>query len=111
MTLTLTKYFSFSASHEKSGRVWGHNYVLGVTVDAPNEEAEADFVAVVERELVSRMASRDLNLHVDFLKGLPIADRTLLPAFWSVLEKAVAPARLRELTLARDQRTLTVYRP
>ncbi|HTL71073.1 MAG TPA: hypothetical protein VL404_07265 [Candidatus Eisenbacteria bacterium] len=108
MDAAFTKYFPFSASRESGGRVFGHNFVLGVTVDAPAEgEPERRFVSAVETGLISRLDSRDLGLDVDFLKGLPTADGPLLCAFWPIVEKAAAPLRLRALSLERDKRTLS----
>ncbi len=108
MTLLFTKQFPFSASYARGEKVLGRNFVLEAALEAPaDEEAETRFVETVERELVSKIESRDLGIHVDFLKGTSIDDRSLLAAFWPIVERAAAPARLRSLSLERDSRTRT----
>ena len=111
MDVQLTKYFSFSASRESGGRVFGHNFILGVTVDAAGEDAERRLVHSVETGLIRTLESRDLGLDVELLKGGPTSDAELLSAFRPVLEKAAAPQKLRRLTLERDKRTITTLIP
>ena len=108
MKALLTKFFRFSASHAAGEKIYGHNYVLGVTVDALTPAAERSFETAVESALIQRLESRDLGLHVDFLKGIEITDAGLLHAFWKVLEEKIKPARLRSLSLERDSRTRPV---
>ena len=105
----LTKSFPFSASYESEGRAVGRNFTLWVTVDALEEGAEREFEAVIERELVSKLHTRDLSQHVDFLKGVPIRDTELLRVFWGRLSKPLAPYHLKRLALQRDARTMTTF--
>ena len=102
MEVLLTKFFRFSASHAAGQKVYGHNYVLGVTVEPLSLEGEKGLEETVGTTLIDRLQSRDLGLHVDFLKGLEINDANLLRSFWKVLEGAVKPAKLRSLSLERS---------
>ena len=107
MDAAFTKFFPFSASRESGGRVFGHNYVLGVTVDAPEEAVERRFVTAVEKDLIHQLESHDLGLDVAFLKGNETSDRELLRAFWPIVQKAAGPLKIRSLSLERDRWTLT----
>ena len=106
MRFRFTKHFPFSASYESSGKIYGHNYILGVTVSAAlDRSAEEAFERDVRDVLVSRLESRDLGLHVDFLKGIAITDENLLRVFASILKNRL-PWPLESLTLERDRRTI-----
>ena len=106
MRHTFTKIFCFSASVESHGRVTGHNYKLGVTVDDLEESVESRFEAALQKSLIDKIHSRDLGADVDFLKGKDLNDKTLLEAFGGVIQKIIAPLSLRSLTLERDERTI-----
>ena len=105
-TLRLTKFFQFSASHENNGRIIGHNYTLSVTMDWLSEEDEAAVVKNIEQDLMAKIRSRDLSLHVDFLKGVQVNEANLLREFEAILKKSVTPVKIYQLTLRRDDRTL-----
>jgi hypothetical protein len=105
---TFTKFFEFSSSYAKDGKVWGRNFRLGLTAHPMDEKTEAAFVRAVEEALIKKIHSRDLGLHVDFLKGTDITDLNLLRAFRMVLKEAIVPVMLKSLTLERDANTVTV---
>jgi hypothetical protein len=107
MKATLTKFFHFSASFSKNNQVIGHNYVLGVTVDSLDEAAESDFTQKIEMALIKKIESRDLGLHVDFLKTVELNDVGILNAFLKEILKSGANAKIRSLSLSRDKKTLT----
>ena len=101
-----TKKFHFSASYEKNGKFYGHNYALTLAIDGiPSEEEEFRLVETVERALIRKVHSHDFGLHVDFLKNVEITPENLLNAFWNKLEPLVRPYRLESISLARDERT------
>ena len=108
MKATFTRYFEFSASYAKDGKVWGRNFRLGLTAHPMDEKTEAAFVHAVEESLIQKIESKDLSLHVDFLKGTEITDLNLLRAFRTVLRAPIAPITLKSLSLERDARTVTV---
>ena len=107
MDAELTKCFAFSASHSSGGRAVGRNYVLSITVPAMREDRESEFEAVVRRELISKLHTRDLSEHVDFLKNVEKTDAALLGAFWTQLEGPLRPYGPKRFALQRDLRTLT----
>ena len=107
MTALLTKYFHFSASYSRGARVYGHNYRLGVTVDAMGREAEAELERRLRSELVEKLDSRDLGTDVGFLKGVEMSDEALLRVFWEIAAAQARPLKLHSLSLERDSRTRT----
>lgn len=107
MRTLLAKKFPFSASFERGGRHFGHNYVLTVEAEPADGVGDEEITARVDRTLIHKMESRDLGLHVDFLKGLEISDANLLGAFWKILERELKPAVITRLGLQKDARTET----
>ncbi len=103
MRFSYTKSFRFSASYSDGLKIIGHNYRLDITTDPPGQES--DFEKRVQSALIAKIHTRDLSLHVDFLKNTPITDERLLEAFRGVLEKELAPLKIQALNLERDDRT------
>ena len=83
----------------------GHNYVLDVSVRGPTDERTGYVIdlsrvkAIVEREVVSKVDHRNLNLEVDFLKDTIPTTENIVVAFWRVLQPALRPATLTRLVL------------
>jgi 6-pyruvoyltetrahydropterin/6-carboxytetrahydropterin synthase len=84
----------------------GHNYTLDVSVTGPIDDRTgyvmdlAQLKAVVQREVVEKVDHRNLNIEVDFMRGLIPTTENIVVAMWSVLEPhVVAPARLARLVL------------
>jgi hypothetical protein len=73
-----------------------------------DEKTEETFVRTVEEKLVRRVDSKDLGLHVDFLKGWDLTDLGLLHSIKSLLKAAIVPVTLKSLSLERDENTVTV---
>ncbi len=111
MATQLTKKFSFSACHTVAGRVLGRNYFLGVTVEWLPEELENKLSAIVHREIISKVHTSDLNMHVDFLKKIAINDGSLLAAFWKRLSGPLSSFSVKYLTLERDSETCATFWP
>lgn len=105
MKALLTKRFSFSASFSRDGRVYGHNYTLGVTLPFSDKIDEEGLERSVREGLIDKIHSRDLSLHVDILKNVEITDLNLLRAFAPEVAAAVRPLALHSLWLERDSRT------
>jgi len=103
----LTKAFAFSASFSAGTRAIGRNYILLVTVEALEESRERLFEECVQKELISRVHSRDLTSQVDFLKGVEMTDASLLAAFWKRLASPLADYRPKRFALQRDTKTVT----
>ncbi len=100
-----TKLFHFSASFSKGAEVRGHNFTLAVTAEYADGMDEAAVEEKIEKALIRKVHSRDLSLHVDFLRGVDITDHNLLKAFLGIISREIAPIRLHSLALERDART------
>ena len=105
MKIALTKYFRFSSSFSKNNKVFGYNYILGVTTDFIAEDEEVRLEQAITKNLIKKIDSRDLGADVDFLKGAHLNDESLLSIFWPIIKKQIHPVPLRSLSLQRDDRT------
>src|SRR5689334_10326337 len=78
----------------------GHNYTLDVSVTGPVDDRTgyvidlADVKRIVSREVVDKVDHRNLNLEVDFLRGVIPTTENFVVAMWRVLEPAARPARV-----------------
>jgi len=121
--VTVTRRLHFSAAHrvhnpqmsdEENRRVFGkcnnpnwhgHNYILDVSVKGPLEERTGYVIdlsrvkAIVTEHVIDKVDHRNLNLEVDFLRGVIPTTENVVVAFWRVLEPALRPARLTRLVL------------
>lgn len=105
MKTTFTKKFNFSASFKRGEKILGHNYVLGVVTDPLSESEETALERSVRSLLIQKIDSRDLGMHVDFLKDTEISEVNLLKAFWGILEQGIQPIALQSLFLEKDARS------
>lgn len=93
----------------------GHNYTLDVSVEG-GVEARTGYVfdlsklkLLVEREIADVVDHRNLNLDVDFMRGvIPTAENMVL-AFWKILEPSVKPATLKRLVLWETENNYVEY--
>jgi 6-pyruvoyltetrahydropterin/6-carboxytetrahydropterin synthase len=121
--VTVTKRLHFNAAHrvhnptlsdEENRRLFGkcnnpnwhgHNYVLDVSVAGPVDPTTGyvlDLGAlkrVVEEHVLSVVDHRNLNLEVEFMRGVIPTAENIAVAFWQVLAPRVAPARLVRIVL------------
>ena len=93
----------------------GHNYVLEVSVQG-EIDARSGYVmdlsvlrAVVEREVIEEMDHRNLNLEVDFMRGINPTAENIVVACWRALAPHVAPARLARLRLWETENNYVEY--
>ena len=103
--MTLTKSYAFSASYSSGPRVIAHNYRLEASFDGLSEAGEPELDKKIQNDLIQKIHSRDLGQDVDFLRGRPLSDTSLLGAFWPLLTQIAHPARLASLSLQRDTGT------
>jgi 6-pyruvoyltetrahydropterin/6-carboxytetrahydropterin synthase len=123
MKTTITKRVSFCAGHrlfnpqfsdEKNRIVFGecanpnghgHNYVLEVSVTGAIDPETSmiislkDLKAVIDEEIVSRIDHKNLNLDVDFLKGLIPTTETLANKIWEILDARFSGGMLTRIVL------------
>ncbi len=123
MKTTITKRVTFCAGHrlfnpgfsnEKNLSVFGecanpnghgHNYVLEVTVTgAVNPDTGMilnlkDLKAVIDSEIVSRVDHKNLNLDVDFMRGLIPTTEMLANRIWEILDARFGGEMLTRIVL------------
>ena len=93
----------------------GHNYVLEVSVSGEVDPRTGYVVDlgvlrdVVERELIEHVDHRNLNLDVDFMRGVNPTSENIVVQCWRVLAPHVAPARLTRLRLWETENNYVEY--
>ena len=121
--VTITRRLHFSAAHrvhspalseEENRRIFGkcnnpnwhgHNYILDVSVRGAVDERTGYVVdltrvkEIVQQHVVDKVDHRNLNLEVDFLRGIIPTTENVVVAFWRVLEPVLRPAKLTRLVL------------
>lgn len=122
-SVTITRRMHFNAAHrvhnpklsaEENQKLFGkcnnpnwhgHNYILDVSVRGA-VDARTGYVLdlstvkqIVEREIISKVDHRNLNLEVDFMRDVIPTTENFVVAIWKALEPALKPARLTRLVL------------
>ena len=93
----------------------GHNYTLDVSVTGPIDERTgyvldlALLKRIVEEHVVARVDHRNLNLDVEFMRGLNPTSENIIVAMWREIEPHVAPARLTRLRLWETENNYVEY--
>ena len=83
----------------------GHNYVLEVSVAGDIDERTGYVVdlgtvkSIVQEAVIDHVDHRNLNLEVEFMRGIIPTTENLVVACWRILEPKLRPARLRRLRL------------
>lgn len=94
----------------------GHNYVLEVTVSGtPDPETGyvidlSDLKQIVHERIVDKCDHTNLNLDVDFLKGILTSSENLAIAFWKELKDALPTGVLHAVRLYETRRNFVEYR-
>lgn len=94
----------------------GHNYTLDVSVEGEVDERSgyvidlANLKAIVEREVVSVVDHRNINLDVPFMAGVIPTAENIAVAFWRLLAPRVEPARLTSVVLWETDNNYVEYR-
>ena len=121
--VTITRRLHFSAAHrvhnpalsdQENRRTFGkcnnpnwhgHNYVLDVSVRGPLDPRTGYVIdlsrvkEIVTERVIDKVDHRNLNLEVDFLRGVIPTTENLVVAIWRELEPALRPAQLTRLVL------------
>ncbi len=109
----ITRKFHFSASHrifnpslsdEENFRIYGkcsnpnghgHNYVMNITVSG-DIDIETGFVMdltelknLVEEEIIAKVDHKNLNIDVEFMKGILPSTENVAVKFWEQIEKKI----------------------
>ncbi|MFT3784258.1 MAG: 6-carboxytetrahydropterin synthase [Nibricoccus sp.] len=93
----------------------GHNYTLEVTVKG-TVDSKTGFVIelgelrrVLEDAIVNKCDHRNLNLEVDFLKGILPSTENLVIAFWNEIEPRLPAGKLHSVRLYETERNYAEY--
>ena len=93
----------------------GHNYVLEVSVTGSIDPTTgyvidlAKLRDIVERDLVSQLDHKNLNLDVPFMSGTNPTTENLIVACWRILAPRVAPGTLTKLKLWETENHYVEY--
>ena len=93
----------------------GHNYVLEVSVSGPVDDRTGYVLdlgvlkRIVQEQVIDRVDHRNMNLEVDFMRGLIPTAENIVVACWGVLEPVVAPGRLSRLRLWETENNYVEY--
>ena len=83
----------------------GHNYTLDVFVTGPVDGKTgyvidlAKVKAIVQREVIDKVDHRNLNLEVDFMRGVIPTTENIVVAMWRVIEPHIDSGKLSRLVL------------
>ena len=131
--VTVTRRLTFNAAHrvhnpelsdEENTRTFGkcnnpnwhgHNYRLDVSVSGPIDDRTGYVIdlgvlkRIVEEKVIQRIDHRNINLEVEFMRGINPTAENIVVACWQVLQPAVAPGRLTRLTLWETDNNYVEY--
>ena len=131
--VTVTRRLTFNAAHRvhnpelsdaENTRIFGkcnnpnwhgHNYRLDVSVRGPIDDRTGYVIdlgalkRIVEEKVVQRIDHRNINLEVEFMRGINPTAENIVVACWRVLQPAVAPGRLARLTLWETDNNYVEY--
>jgi len=93
----------------------GHNYVLEVTVEGPIDDRTGYVIdlgllkAIVQREVIDDVDHHNMNVDVEFMRGVNPTAENIVVACWHVLQPHVAPGRLYRLRLWETENNYVEY--
>ncbi|MFA6957386.1 MAG: 6-carboxytetrahydropterin synthase [Thermoanaerobaculia bacterium] len=93
----------------------GHNYMLEVSVEGPIDPETGMVIDlkrlkdIMRERVVNRVDHTNLNIDVDFLRGVIPTAENLVKAFWSQLAPAITEGRLRRVVLHETERNSAIY--
>ena len=94
----------------------GHNYVLEVTLSGEVCDDTGmvfdlkELKKLTQREIIDKVDHKNLNVDVDYLKGIIPTAENLAIKFWEILEPKITKGRLHEIKLYESERNYVVYR-
>lgn len=132
-TVTVVRRLTFNAAHRvhnpelsdlENARLFGkcnnpnwhgHNYVLELSVRGQVEETTgyvmdlARLKEVATRAIVEKVDHRNLNLDVDFMRGIIPTTENLVVGIWRILVPLIAPAELVLIRLWESENNRVEY--
>lgn len=94
----------------------GHNYLLEVTLRGePDPETGyvldlSELKRIVEERVVAKCDHANLNLDVDFMRGILPSSENFAVAIWRELEPVLPPGSLYSVRLFETERNYVEYR-
>jgi 6-pyruvoyltetrahydropterin/6-carboxytetrahydropterin synthase len=94
----------------------GHNYVLEVTVEGEPDPRTGmilnlkDLADVLEREVVTKLDHKHLNVDVPFLEGLVPTTEVLASRIWDVIVDKIPVGRLTEVKVYESENNIATRR-
>ena len=94
----------------------GHNYVLEVTLSGEVCDDTGmvfdlkELKKLTQREIIDKVDHKNLNVDVDYLKGIIPTAENLAIKFWEILEPKITKGHLHEIKLYESERNYVVYR-
>jgi 6-pyruvoyltetrahydropterin/6-carboxytetrahydropterin synthase len=94
----------------------GHNYVIEVTVQGDINSKTGYLIdlkklkSIIEEKIVRHVDHKNLNLEVDFLKGIIPTTENLAVAFWKQLENEIPNGKLYSIKIYETERNIVEYR-
>jgi 6-pyruvoyltetrahydropterin/6-carboxytetrahydropterin synthase len=131
--VTATRRLRFNAAHrihnpalsdEENARLFGkcnnpnwhgHNYTLEVSVAGPVDERTGYVMdlsvlkQIVQREVIDRVDHRNMNVDVEFMRGINPTAENIVVACWRVLAPRVLPGKLTRLRLWETENNYVEY--
>jgi 6-pyruvoyltetrahydropterin/6-carboxytetrahydropterin synthase len=131
--VTVTRRLYFNAAHrvhnpalsdEENDRIFGkcnnpnwhgHNYTLDVSVRGRIDERTGYVLdlgklkQIVREHVVSHIDHRNLNLDVEFMKGVIPTSENIIVAIWNQLVPVLGPGRLVKLVLWETNNNYVEY--
>lgn len=93
----------------------GHNYILEVTVcGLPDPETGylidlKELKRIIREQIISKVDHKNLNLDVDFLRGVIPTVENLAVAFWHQLEDKLPNCKLYKIKLYETENNVVEY--
>ena len=93
----------------------GHNYTLEVSVRGPVSERTgyvmdlSELQSRVQREVIEKMDHKNLNLDVDFMRGINPTSENIVIACWRQIQPLLPPAALVRLRLWETENNYVEY--
>lgn len=94
----------------------GHNYTLEVTITGEPDPSTGmvmdlkDLKGLIDREIIERVDHKNLNLDVDFLKGVIPSAENIAQAFWKILDPKITHGKLAGIRLLESENNIVEYR-
>jgi 6-pyruvoyltetrahydropterin/6-carboxytetrahydropterin synthase len=133
-TCYITRKEHFNAAHRLSVDTWsdeqneavfgkcanknwhGHNFTLDVTIAGEPDPVTGfiinlkDLGKIIKTNIIEKVDHKNLNLDVDFMKGIQPSIENLAIAIWNQLEPHITAGKLYSIRISETDRNSIEYR-